>query len=275
MEDALRALVDAVGLDVRYGDEVLADDERWTLDLGSTTDHVWVASTARTEVWLRRGDDVWVVSPGTAAIVAPGVQVTVGTGPDRSPAPTADDAWCSPTGVHLGTASFGPFVDEALGLGALVHTEPPEAPHEDVVLALAHIASLVGGRWRASRRDALARVVVMTVLGDNPPSFLADASLTPCIDRLLDGGDPVPIDELRRGTGMSASTVRRRFRATTGCSPEELRRWFRSLALRAALAADDADPAAVAAHAGFSTTSSMRRSLRRVRAPDVRVPSAL
>jgi AraC-like DNA-binding protein len=274
MADALRALVDAVGLDVRYGTEVLADDAVWTLDLEDTGDHVWVAS-ARSEVWLRRDDDVWVVAPGTAALAAPGAGMTIGTGPDRSPPPTADDPWCIPTGVHLGTASFGPLVHEALGLPALLHTEPPEAPHEDVVLALAHLASLVGGRWRASRRDALARVVVTSVLGDNPPAFLTDASLTRCIDRLLEAPGPVSIDELRRGTGMSASTVRRRFRATTGCSPDELRRWFRSLAVRAELAADDADPAALATRAGFSTTSSMRRSLRRVRAPHVRVPSVL
>ncbi|WP_022907471.1 helix-turn-helix domain-containing protein [Curtobacterium sp. B18] len=275
MTDALRALVDAVGLDVRYGDEVLADDDRWTLDLGATDSHVWVASSARTEVWIRRDDDVGVVVPGTAALVAPGATVTIGAGPDRSAPPSACDDWPAPTGVHWGTATFGPFVDEALGLAPSLRTEPLGAPCTDVVLALAHLRSLVAGRWHAAHRDALARVVVMSVVEDNPPAFLRDASLTRCIDRLLDSAGPVPIDDLRRGTGLSASTVLRRFRATTGCSPDELWRWFRSLPVRAALAAADADPAVVAADAGFSTTGSMRRSLRRVRAPEVRVPPAL
>ncbi|WFR68493.1 helix-turn-helix domain-containing protein [Curtobacterium flaccumfaciens] len=270
MGDALRALVDAAQLRVGYDHEVHSDDER-TLDLGQSTDGVWIASSSRTDVWVRHDTDVALVRRGTAALFAPHDALTIGTDLDRAPPPRPGGDCFSATGVHVGTASFGPLAGEVFPLPSVAGTEPLDAPHADVIRTLGHLESLCGARWRAAHRDALTSTIVLTVLRDNPPSFLADNSIARCIDRLVDADAPVSIDDLRRGTNVSASTIRRRFRATTGCSPDQVRRWFRSLPVRTALAEGTA-PAAVASRFGFSTAGSMWRALERVRAPDASVP---
>jgi len=273
MGDAFGALIDAAGLDVRYGHEVLAADDRWTLDLDPAHDGVWIASSFRTDVWVRQGPDASVFRQGTAALYTTGVPLTVGTDLDRALPPASDGGWSDPTGVHIGTASFGPLAAEAFPLARVVRTQPPEAPHADVVRLLTLLESMSGAPWCEAARHTLATSVVLTILHGNPPSFLADTSIARCIDRLVDADRPVPSDVLGRGTRMSASTIRRRFRATTGCSPDGLRRWFRSLPVRAALA-EGTEPDEVAQRFGFSTVGSMRRALARVRAPDTHVRSA-
>ncbi|WIB71767.1 helix-turn-helix domain-containing protein [Curtobacterium sp. MCBD17_026] len=72
--------------------------------------------------------------------------------------------------------------------------------------------------------------------------------------------------ELLVGIDMSERTLERRCVAATGCSPAQLGRWYRSLAVRSALSRGDR-PSDVATRFGFSTTSSMRRALERVRPP--------
>lgn len=257
---------------MRYDYEVQSDDDQWTLDLDPSESSVWVACSSGTDVWIRQGEHVDLVRQGTAALCGSQGALTIGTDLDRAPPPSSDGGFFGPTGVHTGTATFGPFGDEAFPLPRFVRTHPLDAPHDDVLRALGHIETMSGAPWCDALRDTLAEALVTAVLRDNPPAFLADRSIARCIDRLVDAEAPVPIDELRRGTRVSASTVRRRFRATTGCSPDELRRWFRSLPVRAALA-DGADAETVATRFGYSTVSSMRRALGRVRAPDTHVPS--
>jgi AraC-like DNA-binding protein len=273
MGDALRALIEAAGLTVHYGHEVQSDDEQWTLDLDASVGSVWVACSSGADVWIRQGDDVDLVRQGTAALFGPQEALTIGTDLDRAPPPTSDGGLFGPTGVHTGTATFGPFGAEAFPLPRLARTHPLDAPHDDVLRTLGHIETMSGAPWCDALRDTLAAALVTAILRDNPPALLADRSIARCIDRLVDADVPVPMDELRRGTRVSASTIRRRFRTTTGCSPEQLRRWFRSFPVRAALA-DGTDPAVVARRFGYSTVSSMRRALGRVRAPETHVPSA-
>lgn len=274
MGDALSTLIDAAGLDVRYGHEVLSDDDHWTLDLDTSAGSVWIASSAFTDVWVQHGERVEFIRPGTAAVFGPQWPLVIGTDLDRAPPPTSDGGFSGPTGVHTGMATFGPFGAEAFPLPSFARTRPLHTPRDDVVRALGHIETMSGAPWREALRDTLATVVVTAVLRDNPPAFLTDNSIARCIDRLADAESPVPIDELRRGTRVSASTIRRRFRATTGCSPDELRRWFRSLPVRKALA-EGTDAETVADRFGFSTVSSMRRALARVRPPQPDVSPAL
>ncbi len=272
MGDALRALVDAVGLDVGPGTEVLSDDESWTLDVDAAGEHVWVATRSR-PLWLRRGEDIACVDAGAAALVGPHPGITVSTGSHRSGPPRVADTYeydhealFAHTGVLVGAASLGPFVDEVLALPPIATTGPPGAPSPDVVLALRHVAHLDGGRWHGAQRQALARLVVTTVLRDNPPPMLGDNGLARVLDRLFDPAGQPSVRALLDGIDMSERTLERRCAAATGCTPAQLGRWYRSLAIRNALARGD-PPAEVAAHSGFSTTSSMRRALARVRPP--------
>jgi AraC-like DNA-binding protein len=272
MGDALRALIDAVGLQVGPGSEVLSDDETWTLDLEPTGTHVWVATRSRS-VWIRRGDDIAIVDAGTAALVEGHATITLSTGPGRSGPPRVADTYTydhealfALTGVLIGTATLGPLADEGLALPPVVNTGPPGAPSPDVGLALRHVGHLDGGRWHGAQQQALARLVVTTVLRDNPPPMLGDNGLARVLDRLFDPAGQPSVRELLVAIDMSERTLERRCVAATGCSPAKLGRWYRSLAVRSALSRGDR-PSDVATRFGFSTTSSMRRALERVRPP--------
>ncbi len=144
--------------------------------------------------------------------------------------------------------------------------------------ALGHLDSLTASRRTDAQRNALARTVVLTVLRDEQPAFLADGSLTRCIDALFTAersrttGDIVA-DTMR----CSRRTAERRFRESTGRTPDELRRWYRSLHVRRALL-DGGDEREVALRFGFATVGSLRRSLSRAQppcAPENRTPLAL
>lgn len=226
MGDSLRALIDAVGLQVGPGTEVRSDDEAWTLDVEPTGTHVWVATRSRS-VWIRRGDDIAI--------------------------------------VDVGTATLGPLADEVLALPPVATTGPPGAPSPDVGLALRHVGHLDGGRWHGAQQQALARLVVTTVLRDTPP-MLGDNGLARILDRLFDPAGPSSPQALLVGVRMSERTLERRCAAATGRSPAQLGRWYRSLAVRSALTRGDR-PSDVATRFGFSTTSSMWRALERVRPP--------
>ncbi|EYT63583.1 hypothetical protein H489_0110835 [Curtobacterium flaccumfaciens UCD-AKU] len=227
MGDALRALIDAVGLQIGPGAEVRSDDEAWTLDVEPTGTHVWVATRSRS-VWIRRGDDIAI--------------------------------------VDVGTATLGPLADEVLALPPVATTGPPGAPSPDVGLALRHVGHLDGGRWHGAQQQALARLVVTTVLRDNPPPMLGDNGLARILDRLFDPAGQPSVRTLLADIDMSERTLERRCAAATGRSPAQLGRWYRSLAVRSALTRGDR-PDDVATRFGFSTTSSMRRALDRVRPP--------
>jgi AraC-like DNA-binding protein len=272
MGDALRALINAVGLQVGPGSEVLSDDETWTLDVEPTGTHVWVATRSRS-VWIRRGDDIAIVDAGTAALVEGHATITLSTGPGRSGPPRVADAYTydhealfALTGVLVGTATLGPLADEVLALPPVASTRPPGAPSPDVGLALRHVGHLDGGRWHGAQQQALARLVVTTVLRDNPPPMLGDNGLARVLDRLFDPAGQPSLQALLVGVRMSERTLERRCVAATGCSPAQLGRWYRSLAVRSALNSGGR-PSDVATRFGFSTTSSMRRALERVRPP--------
>ncbi|WP_434770383.1 helix-turn-helix domain-containing protein [Curtobacterium flaccumfaciens] len=272
MGDALRALINAVGLQVGPGTEVRSDDEAWTLHVEPTGTHAWVATRSRS-VWIRRGDDIAIVDAGTAALVEGHTTITISTAPERSGPPQAAETYAFPhealfalTGVLVGTATLGPLADEVLALPPLASTGPPGAPSPDVGLALRHVGHLDGGKWHGAQQQALARLVVMTVLRDNPPPMLGDNSLARVLDRLFDPAGQPSVRELLVGIDMSERTLERRCVAATGCSPAQLGRWYRSLAVRSALSRGGR-PSDVATRFGFSTTSSMRRALERVRPP--------
>ncbi|PZF33720.1 helix-turn-helix domain-containing protein [Curtobacterium sp. MCPF17_051] len=272
MGDALRALIDAVGLQVGPGTEVRSDDEAWTLDVEPTGTRVWVATRSRS-VWIRRGHDIAIVDAGTAALVEGHATITISTGPERSGPPDAAATYAFPhealfalTGVLVGAATLGPLADEVLALPAIATTGPPGAPSPDVGLALRHVGHLDGGRWHGAQQQPLARLVVTPVLRDNPPPMLGDNGLARVLDRLFDPAGQPSVREILVGIDMSERTLERRCVAATGCSPAQLGRWYRSLAVRSALSRGDR-PSDVATRFGFSTTSSMRRALERVRPP--------
>ncbi|WNY33868.1 helix-turn-helix domain-containing protein [Curtobacterium flaccumfaciens] len=105
------------------------------------------------------------------------------------------------------------------------------------------------------------------MLRDNPPPMLGDNGLARILDRLFDPAGPSSPQALLVGVRMSERTLERRCAAATGRSPAQLGRWYRSLAVRSALARGDR-PSDVATRFGFSTTSSMRRALGPGPAPD-------
>jgi len=131
------------------------------------------------------------------------------------------------TGVVVGSATLGPFAAEVLALPPIATTQPAGFPSADVVLALRHVGHLDGGRWHGVQQDALARLVVTTVLHDNPPPFLRDNSLARVLDRLFDATGGHSTADLLDGVRMSARTLERRCTETTGCTPAQLGRWFR------------------------------------------------
>lgn len=272
MGDALRALIDAVGLQVGPGTEVRSDDEAWTLDVDPTREHIWVATRSR-PLWLRRGDDHAFVEAGAAALVEPHPRITLSTGPERFDPPCVADTYTyehealfALTGVLIGTAGLGPLADEVLALPPVATTGPLGAPSPDVGLALRHVGHLDDGRWHGAQQQALARLVVTTVLRDKPPPMLGDNGLARVLDRLFDPLGEPSVGALLAGIDMSERTLERRCVAATGCSPAQLGRWYRSLSIRNALARGDR-PREVAARFGFSTTSAMWRALTRVRPP--------
>jgi len=266
--DALASLIDIVGLDVRHQHEVRSSRSDWTVQVGPTSSHVWIASRYLAELWVDRSGDLDVVRPGGAVLVAPTGRLVIGTGPGPGAPPVVDpgEDLFSSTGVHLGSAVFGALAREALPLGPFTRTVPHGCPSEDVVRALSHLGALTGVRWASQQRDALARVVVCSVLRQEPPAFLRNGSLADVIGALLAADARTPTTAVLRGARVSERTVRRRFAETIGCSPDEFRRWHRSLLVRAALGAGT--PArAVAAEYGFADVASMRRALGRVVAP--------
>lgn len=181
MGDALRALIDAVGLQVGPGTEVRSDDEAWTLDVEPTGTHVWVATRSRS-VWIRRGDDIAI--------------------------------------VDVGTATLGPLADEVLALPPVATTGPPGAPSPDVGLALRHVGHLDGGRWHGAQQQALARLVVTTVLRDNPPPMLGRWYRSLAVRSALTRGDR-PSDVATR---FGFSTTSSMWRALERVRPPRNRR---------------------------------------------------
>ncbi|WP_433932105.1 helix-turn-helix domain-containing protein [Curtobacterium flaccumfaciens] len=230
-------------------------------------------ATRSRSVWVRHGDDIAIVDAGTAALVEGHATITISTAPERSGPPRVAETYAFPhealfalTGVLVGAATLGPLADEVLALPPLASTGPPGAPSPDVGLALRHVGHLDGGRWHGAQQQALARLVVTTVLRDNPPPMLGDNGLARILDRLFDPAGPSSPQALLVGVRMSERTLERRCVAATGCSPAQLGRWYRSLAVRSALTRGDR-PSDVATRFGCSTTSSTRRALERVRPP--------
>lgn len=265
--DALACLLDTVGLDVRDGRAIVSATPDWTLDLGTSDGYVWVASR-ETTVWVWSGPDHEVVRAGSALLVRAAAPITIGTNPDRHEPP--DGSPTDPfdaTGVHLGTARFGPLAAEALHLPDNLRTRPRDALSDDVLRTLGHLDSLTAAPRASAHRDALARTIVLTVLRDEQPPFLADGSIARCADALFTA-------EWSRTTGdvvsatmrCSRRTAERRFRESTGRTPDELRRWYRSLQVRQALL-DGADEHEVARRFAFASVGSLRRALARARPP--------
>lgn len=266
--DALACLLDTVGLDVRHGHEVVSSAPDWTLDLGARDGYVWVAPR-RTTVWVRSGCEYDVVRAGSALLVrAADDPVSVSTGPDHHEPPhgSLSDPFDA-TGVHHGTATFGPLASEALQLPETLRTRPLDALSDDVLRALDHLGSVTAAHRAAAHRDSLARTVVLTVLRDEQPAFLVDGSLTWCIDTLFTAEQSRATGDIVAATlRCSRRTAERRFRESTGRTPDELRRWYRSLQVRRALL-DGEEEHLVANRFGFATVGSLRRALDRARPP--------
>lgn len=266
MPDALQALIDVARLECRFGREVYSSHPEWTLPLSSTAS-TWVVTLDRPVV-LQRAGSSWVLYPGCAALLRGGPEAAVGTSIAwNDPPEDLDPDWPGVTGVLLGTASFGPLADEALARPDQLETRPPGVAVPPIVEAMRQVPALPQ-RWGRVQTDALAGVVVTTLLRHNPPPVLAaDNSLGAVLDVLFDPDRPtVRMDDLLAVTRMSERTMRRRFLAAAGCSSTPLGRWYRSLRIRAALG-DGTDEVAVATQNGYASVAAMRRALANVSPP--------
>lgn len=266
MPDALQALIDVARLECRFGREVCSSHPDWTLPLDPTVS-TWVV-TLEHPVVLQRAGRAWLLYPGCAALLRGGDDTTVGTSIARNDPPVdLDPDWPGATGVLVGTATFGPLADEALALPTHLETQPPGAAVPSVVEAMRQVPALPQ-RWGRGQADALAQLVVVTLLRHNPPPVLAaDNSLGAVLDVLFDpGGRTARIEDLLAATRISERTLHRRFGAATGCTPAGLGRWYRSLRIRDALLVGDQLPVVAERH-GFASVFSMQRALHRVRAP--------
>lgn len=274
MADALRTLIGAVGLDVAHTAELEADSgSAWTHRFPTDRDHhVWVATRSQ-PVWVGRGEERERLERGTAALLAPGAAAWVGTDQHPHPPPTVSGT-CPDwglgvamvlTGVHHGTAAFGPLMPEALALPDCCTTVWRPDPGDDLRRTLEHLDEQGHRRWPGPYQDALARILVLTVLSAWRPPVLRDNSLTRAVNAIadLEATTPPTVPELAALAGVSPSTLLRRFRATTGLTPDEFTRWFRTLPVRAALSAGT-PPDRVAADHGYPSVAAMRRVLRRV-----------
>lgn len=266
MPDALQALIDVARLTCRFGREVYASHLDWTLPLDPTVS-TWVVTLERPVV-LQRAGCSWLLYPGCAALLRGGHDATIGTSITRNDPPVdLDPGWPGVTGVLVGTATFGPLADEALALPDHLETQPPGAAVPSVVEAMRQVPALPQ-RWGQEQADALARLVVVTLLRHNPPPVLAaDNSLGAVLDVLFDpSGRTVRVDDLLAVTRMSERTLHRRFAAATGCAPAGLGRWYRSLRVRDGLLVGEQPPHLAERH-GFASVFAMQRSLDRVRPP--------
>lgn len=257
---------------VTYGAELEADlGSAWTHHFPSGRHHVWVA-TQIDPLWVGRGRVADLITPGKGAILAPGAPRWIGTHTDGDPPPRVDTGpiggiAVTTLGTHHGAVTFGPLMPEALGLPDFFTTAEHQDPYwsvdDDVALALQHLGSLVGQRWPGPPQDALARVIVTSMLAAWRPTALADNSLTRCLAAIAEPGPPPAVPELAALARTSQSTLLRRFRTATGLTPDEFSRWFRTLPVRSALLRGE-DPDLVAARHGFRSVRSMQRVVGRV-----------
>lgn len=270
MADALRALVDAVGLQVAYSDELEADPgSAWTHHFpDERPGHLWIA-TQSDQIWVGRGEDEEMLERGKAALLSPGAPAWVGTDPAGNPPPRVsnpDADFGLPfqmTGVHHGIATFGPLMPEALALPDFSTTAGHPFADTDVAVTLRHIVEQGAERWPGPRRDALARVLVVALVAAWRPPVLRDNSLTRCIDAIAEPGPSPTVPELAALANVSPSTLLRRFRAQTGLTPDEFSRWLRTLEVRTALRLG-AEPTDAARRFGFRSAKALRRTLARV-----------
>lgn len=272
MTDALQALVDIAQVSCRFGHEVLSAQPDWTLPLGQV-DASWVATRYATVV-LQRGDRSWLLYPGCAALLRGGIPMSVGTSSTTHPPPEDPDPdFPRVTGVAVGSASFGPLADEALALPEFLETQPHGVSEPTIVEAVQQFSGLPQ-RWGHGQADALAQVVVTTVLRHGPPPVLAaDNSLGAVLDVLFDPTRTPRIDDLLGATRMSERTLRRRCAEATGLTPTALGRWYRSLRIRGDLQRGT-EPAAVAARNGYASVAAMRRALANTRPPNGHPPAS-
>ncbi|MFJ3381371.1 helix-turn-helix domain-containing protein [Curtobacterium sp. NPDC090217] len=270
MADALRALVDAVGLDVAYCAELEADpDSAWTHHFPTArSGHLWIA-TQSGSIWVGRGDETELLQRGSAALIAPGAPAWVGTSSAHDPPPRVSDTDAffglpfHKSGVHHGSAKFGPLASEALPIPDFVSTIEHPVADVDVALTLQHMSEQAEHRWPGPQQDALARMLVVTLVAAWRPPVLRDNSLTRCINAMAEPGRLPTVPELAALANVSPSTLLRRFRAQTGLTPDEFSRWLRTLEVRTALRLG-AEPTDAARRFGFRSAKALRRTLARV-----------
>ncbi|OIH97234.1 helix-turn-helix domain-containing protein [Curtobacterium sp. MCBA15_001] len=223
-----------------------------------------------------------LLPPRKGAILAPGAERWVGTDAHVHREPRVDQP---PVGgvslasadTHHGTVHVGPLFDEVVRLPDLFTTTTHHDAHHDVdtdvLLALEHLGSVAAVRWPCPARDALAQLVVVSLLMTWQVPVLDDRSLTRCFDAIADAERSIPTTALPALARMSRSTLTRRFRATTGLTPDEFRRWVRTLEIRTQLHLGH-DPGAVARRHGSASVRALVRVVERVERTTERRPQS-
>ncbi|WIB77436.1 AraC family transcriptional regulator [Curtobacterium sp. MCPF17_002] len=280
--DVFQAMTDLVGLSARFGAAVPADrDSDWTFVVPCEVGRfVWV-STEHRPLWLASGTAFAYLHQGDAALVRSDGEVSIRAGAEGSGPPAVDasmvellresgllGAFDEPesfadSGVFHGTAAFGPLEPEVLALPPVLSSE--EWTPTTLVVREAHqlLDDLSAGSRGGLQRDALAGVIVTALLDRWTPPVLRDGSLRRAVERIVHSTDAVPVPELARITNVTDRTLLRRFRETTGRTPDGFQRWWRTLPVRGALL-DGADEETVARTFGYSSVRAMRRSVERV-----------
>lgn len=256
MPDLLRVLFDAVGVRASYGAELEADHgSAWRHRFPSGPEHVWVA-TRFESLWVGRGDAVALLPPRKGAILAPGAERWVGTDAHVHPEPRVDQppvggVSLASAGTHHGTVHVGPLFDEVVRLPDLFTTTTHHDAHHDVdtdvLLALEHLGSVAAVRWPGPARDALAQLVVVSLLMTWQVPVLDDRSLTRCFDAIADAERSV--------RSSTSGTTQERSPGGTGSHPSARcsASWSGSSARRSASRSREQDPSSNSDESGSHT----------------------
>jgi AraC-like DNA-binding protein len=167
---------------------------------------------------------------------------------------------------HRHVGFKGPLVSRWVADG-LWPTEPQPVPWEDFAPRFDALIELVrqGNPWSARRAANLLEGLLLQLAEARAGQHRTEAWLGEVLQALEASEHFVPdLDALARSTGMSASTLRRRFRAATGTSMHEHVIATRIVRAKGLLAETDLPLETIADRLGYTTAGFFSRQFKQI-----------